>query len=101
MKEERNAVRLLTVHASKGLEFDAVFVVGLEEGLFPHRKINESGITPEEAEEERRLFYVAITRARKKVFLSYAQIRSVFGRREVNIRWPLQLSVRRRHAELM
>ena len=85
MKEERNAVRLLTVHASKGLEFDAVFVVGLEEGLFPHRKINESGITPEEAEEERRLFYVAITRARKKVFLSYAQIRSVFGRKEVNI----------------
>ena len=85
MKEERNAVRLLTVHASKGLEFDAVFVVGLEDGLFPHRKINESGITPEEAEEERRLFYVAITRARKKVFLSYAQIRSVFGRREVNI----------------
>ena len=85
MKEERNTVRLLTVHASKGLEFDAVFVVGLEEGLFPHRKINESGITPEEAEEERRLFYVAITRARKKVFLSYAQIRSVFGRKEVNI----------------
>ena len=43
------------------------------------------GITPEEAEEERRLFYVAITRARKKVFLSYAQVRSIFGRKEVNI----------------
>ncbi|MEK7186757.1 MAG: UvrD-helicase domain-containing protein [Patescibacteria group bacterium] len=85
MKEERDAVRLLTVHASKGLEFDVVFVAGLEDGLFPHRKISVPGITPEEAEEERRLFYVAITRARKKVFLSYAQVRSIFGRKEVNI----------------
>ncbi|MEK7176011.1 MAG: UvrD-helicase domain-containing protein [Patescibacteria group bacterium] len=85
LKEERKAVRLMTVHASKGLEFDVVFITGLEDGLFPHQRINESNITPEEAEEERRLFYVALTRARKKVFLSYAQVRTVFGRSQVNM----------------
>jgi DNA helicase-2/ATP-dependent DNA helicase PcrA len=51
LKEDRNAVRLMTVHASKGLEFDAVFIAGLEDGLFPHQKITKEGITPEEAEE--------------------------------------------------
>ena len=56
MNEEKSAVRLMTVHASKGLEFDVVFVSGLEDGLFPHQKINEANITPSEAEEERRLF---------------------------------------------
>lgn len=85
LSEEKKGVRIMTVHASKGLEFDVVFVTGLEDGLFPHQKITKEGITPEEAEEERRLFYVALTRARKKVFLSYAQIRTVFGSREVNI----------------
>jgi len=85
MKEDNSAVRLLTVHASKGLEFDTVFIVGLEDGLFPHQRMNQENITPEAAEEERRLFYVALTRARKKVFLSYTQVRSVFGRREVNL----------------
>lgn len=85
MKEEQKAVRLMTVHASKGLEFDYVFISGLEDGLFPHQKITRENITPEEAEEERRLFYVAVTRARKKVFLSYAQVRMIFGHREVNI----------------
>jgi DNA helicase-2/ATP-dependent DNA helicase PcrA len=75
----------MTVHASKGLEFDTVFVSGLEDGLFPHVKMNDGSLTPAEAEEERRLFYVAITRARKKLYLSYAQVRTVFGRREVNI----------------
>lgn len=85
LKEETNAVRLMTVHASKGLEFDVVFVSGLEDGLFPHQKITRENITPEESEEERRLFYVAITRARKKIFLSYAQMRTVFGSRQVNI----------------
>jgi DNA helicase II / ATP-dependent DNA helicase PcrA len=85
LKDEKSAVRLMTVHASKGLEFDVVFIAGLEEGLFPHKKITETNISPEEAEEERRLFYVAITRARKKVYLSYAQVRLIFGRREVNI----------------
>ncbi len=85
MKEEQKAVRLMTVHAAKGLEFDIVFIAGLEEGLFPHQRMNESRITPEESEEERRLFYVALTRARKKVFLSYAQVRTVFGRQQVNM----------------
>jgi len=85
IKEEEGAVRLLTVHASKGLEFDVVFIAGLEDGLFPHQRMNEGGIKPEQAEEERRLFYVALTRARKKVFLSYAQTRTIFGRRQVNI----------------
>ncbi len=85
LKEERRAVRLMTVHAAKGLEFDTVFIAGLEEGLFPHEKMNEANFTPEEAEEERRLFYVALTRARKKLFLTYAQLRTIFGRQQVNI----------------
>jgi len=85
LKEENKAVRLMTVHAAKGLEFDVVFVSGLEDGLFPHAKINEGRVTPEEAEEERRLFYVALTRARKKLYLTYAQTRTVFGRAQVNI----------------
>lgn len=85
LTEETAGVRLMTVHASKGLEFDVVFVSGLEDGLFPHQKITREGITPEEAEEERRLFYVALTRARKKLFLSYAEMRTIFGSRGVNI----------------
>src|SRR6185369_13977166 len=85
LKEEQPAVRLMTVHASKGLEFEAVFVSGLEEGLFPHEKMNQDRMTPEEAEEERRLFYVAVTRAKKMLFLSYAQLRTIFGRQQVNM----------------
>ena len=75
----------MTVHASKGLEFDCVFIAGLEEGLFPSDKNRDSNVSPEEAEEERRLFYVAVTRARKKLFLTYAQSRTLFGSRGVNI----------------
>jgi len=82
-KEEQDGVRLMTVHASKGLEFSYVFITGLEEGLFPHEK--DGGTSEEDAEEERRLFYVAVTRAKKKLFLSYAQTRSIFGNRTVNI----------------
>lgn len=85
LKEEQKAVRLMTVHASKGLEFDVVFIAGLELGLFPHEKVSEENLTPEEREEERRLFYVALTRARKKIFLSYAQLRTIFGRQQVNM----------------
>lgn len=85
LKEEEPAVRLMTVHSAKGLEFDTVFVAGLEEGLFPHEKMHEDHLTPEEAEEERRLFYVALTRARKKIFLSYTQLRTIFGRQQVNM----------------
>lgn len=72
----------MTVHAAKGLEFDVVFVTGLEEGLFPHRGFDE---TDRDEEEERRLFYVAVTRARQKLYLTYAQSRLVFGSRQVNL----------------
>ncbi|MBI2065476.1 MAG: UvrD-helicase domain-containing protein [Candidatus Zambryskibacteria bacterium] len=85
MTDEKKAVRLMTIHASKGLEFDVVFITGLEDGLFPHQKINEANISPEEREEERRLFYVALTRARKIVVLSYADTRTLFGKRQVNV----------------
>lgn len=84
-KEDLESVRLMTVHASKGLEFSYVFIVGLEEGLFPYDKNNDENVSAEEAEEERRLFYVALTRARKKLFLSYAQTRTIFGSKGVNI----------------
>ncbi len=80
--EERPAVRLMTVHAAKGLEFPYVFISGLEEGLFPHERLDDRGI---DHEEERRLFYVALTRAEKKVFLSYAHTRMIFGSSRVNI----------------
>jgi len=83
-KEHKNAVRLMTVHASKGLEFPYVFVTGLEEDLFPHRSF-ESGEQSDRAEEERRLFYVAITRAEHKLYLSFASVRTIFGSRQVNI----------------
>ncbi|MGC8595776.1 MAG: ATP-dependent helicase [Candidatus Kryptoniota bacterium] len=71
----QNSVTLMTIHSAKGLEFPVVFVSGLEEGLFPH-----SSKEDEELEEERRLFYVAITRAKKKVYLSYAKERYRYGR---------------------
>lgn len=85
MEDSGKTARLMTAHASKGLEFDIVFIAGLEDGLFPHRMTNEDNITPEEFEEERRLFYVALTRARKKIFLSYSQMRTLFGRKRANI----------------
>ncbi len=70
-------VSLMTVHAAKGLEFDCVFVMGLEDGVFPNqRSVAEN---PTALEEERRLFYVAVTRARKRLFLSYAQQRQTYG----------------------
>ena len=74
--EEGDRITLMTVHASKGLEFQAVFITGLEEGTFPHVKSSE---TSQEIEEERRLFYVAITRAKKQLFLSYSRKRRLFG----------------------
>lgn len=84
LEKDSNGVKLMTVHASKGLEFDYVFIAGLEEDLFPHQRLNKEQMSQSEAEEERRLFYVAITRARKKVFLSYAQLRTMYGAQKVN-----------------
>ncbi|MEK9181659.1 MAG: ATP-dependent helicase, partial [Patescibacteria group bacterium] len=77
------AVKLMTVHASKGLEFKYVFITGLEDGLFPHERQNEKRAN-EDAEEERRLFYVALTRAKIKLFLSFANFRTIFGSRNIN-----------------
>ena len=68
-KEDRNKVTLMTIHAAKGLEFPFVYIVGLEENLFPSMM---SGENQDSLEEERRLFYVAITRAKKRLFLSFA-----------------------------
>ncbi len=82
-KKENVGVRLMTVHASKGLEFVYVFIVGLEEDLFPAKNFGGKLKSKEEEEEERRLFYVAVTRARKKLFLSYAEMRTVFGQRNI------------------
>lgn len=82
LKEEQNRVRLMTVHAAKGLEFSYVFIVGLEEGLFPYARdpSTHSGQESKEGiEEERRLLYVALTRAKIKLFLSFAMMRTVFG----------------------
>ncbi|MEG0046462.1 MAG: 3'-5' exonuclease [Comamonas sp.] len=77
----QDAVQLMTVHASKGLEFDAVFIGGVEEGLFPHENamMDRGGI-----EEERRLAYVAITRARKRLYLSHSQTRMLHGQTRYN-----------------
>ncbi len=82
LMHKSSGVRLMTVHASKGLEFQYVFVTGLEQDLFPHTRNGTK--TKEDAEEERRLFYVAITRARHKLFLSYASLRTIFGSKQVN-----------------
>jgi DNA helicase-2/ATP-dependent DNA helicase PcrA len=79
----QEALQLMTVHAAKGLEFDAVFITGLEEGLFPHENSDkaEGGV-----EEERRLMYVAITRARRRLYLSFSQTRMLHGQTRFNIK---------------
>jgi len=76
-------INIMTIHSAKGLEFDAVFLPGWEEGLFPHQKsIDEKGVTG--IEEERRLAYVAITRAKKDLYISFALQRKFFGRQNDN-----------------
>jgi len=82
-KEEVGKPRLMTVHAAKGLEFENVFIVGLEEGLFPHSAFGDA--SREKDEEERRLFYVALTRAKDKLFLSFADSRVVYGGKQMNM----------------
>lgn len=74
---EKTGVTLMTVHAAKGLEFDTVFVSGMEEGLFPHQGMG--GEKDRDEEEERRLFYVAVTRAKTRLFLTLACVRKIYG----------------------
>ncbi|MBX9765435.1 UvrD-helicase domain-containing protein, partial [Patescibacteria group bacterium] len=81
LKEKKHGVKLMTIHAAKGLEFERVFITGLEEGLFPHERDEADTI---DDEEERRLFYVALTRAEKKVYLTHAATRRIFGTRSIN-----------------
>jgi DNA helicase-2/ATP-dependent DNA helicase PcrA len=79
----QDAVQLMTVHAAKGLEFDCVFITGMEEGLFPH----ENAMSDRDGlEEERRLMYVAITRARKRLYLSHSQTRMLHGQTRYNMK---------------
>ena len=74
---EKKGVTLMTVHAAKGLEFNTVFVSGMEEGLFPHQGMGDSNDRDEE--EERRLFYVAMTRAKERLYLTLASVRKIYG----------------------
>ena len=78
-----DAIQLMTVHAAKGLEFDAVFITGVEEGLFPHE---QSLSDADGLEEERRLMYVAITRARQRLYLSFSQTRMLHGQTRYNVK---------------
>lgn len=79
VEKQENSIQLMTLHSAKGLEFPVVFICGLEEGLFPHHFSSEN---KEALEEERRLCYVGITRAMRRLFLSYADKRRLFGRDE-------------------
>jgi DNA helicase-2/ATP-dependent DNA helicase PcrA len=79
----QDAIQLMTVHSAKGLEFDAVFITGMEEGLFPH----ENALSDADGlEEERRLMYVAITRARQRLYLSFSQTRMLHGQTRYNVK---------------
>lgn len=81
MEENENFVKLMTIHSSKGLEFDYVFIAGMEDGLFPSCSFESS---EEEIEEERRLCYVAVTRAKKELYISYASERMTWGQMNYN-----------------
>src|SRR5690606_26053569 len=81
-EQEANHVLLMTLHSAKGLEFPVVFIIGLEEGIFPHSR---SLMEREEMEEERRLAYVGITRAEEELYLTNARSRILYGRRNNNM----------------
>ena len=80
-EEKKDAVNLMTIHASKGLEYNTIYIVGCEEGIFPSKKSSQS---PQELEEERRLMYVAITRAEKHCFITNAKRRWLYGEEQKN-----------------
>ena len=82
LRDEQGLVTLMTLHNAKGLEFDTVFIIGMEDGVFPHSRSIEAG----DLEEERRLAYVGITRAKRELYLTYARTRALFGNRDWNLR---------------
>ena len=81
LREDESLITLMTLHNAKGLEYDTVFIVGCEEGSFPHARALEEG----GEEEERRLCYVGITRARRRLYMTWARERRLFGRAERNL----------------
>ena len=81
LEDEQELVTLMTLHNAKGLEYDTVFIVGCEDGAFPHMRALEEG----GEEEERRLCYVGITRARQRLYMTWARERRLFGRAERNL----------------
>lgn len=83
LNSQADAVQVMTVHSAKGLEFPTVFIIGLEEGIFPHSR---STLSPQEMEEERRLMYVALTRAKEKIYLLHTDARTIFGNTQINPR---------------
>lgn len=98
VSKSKDAITLMTLHLAKGLEFDVVFITGLEEGLFP---INAANSDDDDLEEERRLMYVGMTRARKKLFLSWAHTRKLFGKTYPNMlsRFVIESGVERYSAK--
>jgi DNA helicase-2/ATP-dependent DNA helicase PcrA len=79
--DDEGVVTLMTLHNAKGLEYDKVFLIGMEDGVFPHSRSIEAG----DIEEERRLFYVGVTRARQELYLTHARTRAMYGGREWNV----------------
>ena len=82
LRDDEGIVTLMTLHNAKGLEFGIVFIIGLEDGVFPHMRSIEAG----DLEEERRLAYVGITRAKRELYLTHARTRLLFGGRDWNMR---------------
>ena len=85
LRDEEGIVTLMTLHNAKGLEFGIVFMIGLEDGVFPHMRSIESG----DLEEERRLAYVGITRAKRELYLTHARTRMLFGGARLEPAQPL------------